>query len=204
MITESIIDYINVKLNEIIHYENNDWLNLTLNEKCKIIHHCTANLHKNNKELEIPLKSLKPKKIILLCGFNKKTLAYKKYWQTMLNYTRIFRETINTDIYKRFQHLSNYEYNKILNDINTIIYEIIKNNMNEVKPIFFYNNLLGNNIDKIINNKSNDTQFKIEKDNNILNLNFNNLKIILTLEFSKDIIGKEIPIIYKIKAKSLL
>jgi hypothetical protein len=82
------------KINEIISLDDAEWNKLDLNIKLKYIHHFCSNIENDtDKSNDIPLKSLKPKKIIQYCGIsniNNKHL-YCEFNKLVLNYTNEFR-----------------------------------------------------------------------------------------------------------------
>lgn len=200
MICAEIINSINVKLHEIISINDNNWNKLTLNEKCKIIHNCTGNLLKPTNNI-IPLKSIKPKKLILFSGFHNKSNVYKEFWEKNLLYTRQFRNFANTKKYVSFNTLPKHEYNRILNEINYFMYEILSISKNEIDMRLLYNNIMGNNIDKMVNNNFNNLQIDYEE--NKLFLFFDEIEITMTLCYNKDIIRNDIPIKYIVNVKIL-
>ena len=204
MLETHIIEQINNKLLEILNIQNNDWNQLTEQEKIRVLHRLLATINKKeSKNVIILLQNSKPKKLILsYCGFNKKTEMYKKFWIQMLTYTRNYRKQIDKKIYQRYSNLPQLIYKKILNEINFIVYTIINDNKDKIDITFLYNNIMQNNVDKTINN--NITELKIEYNENILLFKFNSVHITFKLIFSKDIIGNEIPVKYIINAEIFL
>ena len=120
---ENIQKIVFEKLEEII--EIPEW-NMSLELKIKILHNfCNKLLTKDiNKPIEVALKSLKPKKLMQVIGFNKKTDEFKKFQKDMINYTFEFREKYK-NIYYNFLNLKNTDRQKILIDINKIVFDNI-------------------------------------------------------------------------------
>ena len=76
LISPNVKENILIKLSDILNIDEPNWLELELDLKLKILHNmCNTfkpNFNKDNVGLiEIPLKNLRPKKIIELAGINK-------------------------------------------------------------------------------------------------------------------------------------
>ena len=127
-------------LNKIINIEDNSWNNLDLNLKLKVIHHYCNIFTKNNSinknddkyddknddknddrkidNIYIPLKSLKPKKLIQYANFNKQynKKLYNEYLDTIQSLTIEHRDMyIKNRKYYTYSSLPKIEYNEILN-----------------------------------------------------------------------------------------
>lgn len=199
-------------INDILLIEDNNWINMDLNIKFKYIHHLCSCIEKNIKNIDtninllsIPLKTIKPKKLIQLCNFNKQNnkQLYNEYLKNILDYTFVFRKKyilVKKRIYYNFVNLPLIEYNTILSEYNYIIYLFLKNNINKINIAKLFTHFTQSNINKIfINNQSNLDYLNIEYNNNIIILYFsNNIKITLTLLYNSDNITNNIPVKYKI------
>ena len=111
-------------LNKIINIEDNSWNNLDLNLKLKVIHHYCNIFTKNNSinknddrkidNIYIPLKSLKPKKLIQYANFNKQynKKLYNEYLDTIQSLTIEHRDMyIKNRKYYTYSSLPKIEYN---------------------------------------------------------------------------------------------
>ena len=223
LISSNIKEKIINNLNNILNYQDPSWNDLDTEIKIKIIHNL-CNLLKNNinnlsneniknninnTSINIPLKNLRPKKLIQLCGINKQTnvLVYDEFRKNIINVNKEFRNNYNSNNNNYcFGNLSKNKYDNLLNNYNYNIYIFLTKNINIINSKYLYNGLIGENQQKIIpNNKTN----KISQDNykiklinykdNILNIEFNN-NILLQLELylTSEKITNNIPAKYKI------
>ena len=126
------------KLEEIIKIP--EW-NMDLELKIKILHNFSNKLLTKDidKPIEIALKSLKPKKLIQILKFNKKTIEFKKFQNDMLNYTFNFREKYK-NIYHSFANLKQLDRQQILIDINKIVFNNIKTQ--KINVYYVFNNIV--------------------------------------------------------------
>ena len=194
------------KLESIVNLDIRDWCTISKDIKIKILHNFLSCILFNtfgfNNTLNIPIKSIKPKKLILFSNFNKQnnTNIFNKYNKEILEYTNIFRNNfvnIKNKVYYTFDSLPKETYNNILESYNNIVYNTIINNINLINIKNLYVQLLNNNSNKIITD--NNITFNIIKSNNELLINFNdNIKINLTLIFNKNKITNNLPVFYKI------
>jgi hypothetical protein len=199
-------DFIKNKLLEIVNYNCKEWHKFDINLKTKIIHNYCNKFLKQNIEcgLKIPLKSVKPKKFIQLCGFSKQgnKNIYKSYLDSVLNYTFVFREKYKNckdRQYYNFNHLPLSELDNIITDLNTIVYDLLIKNILLIKPDILYNNLLFNNKDKVCLMDNNYNNFNFEINKKELKIKFNdNITIILNLILTGDKITNNIPVKYNI------
>jgi hypothetical protein len=197
-----------VKLKSILDMDNSKWKDYDINIKIKIIHHYCNFLNKNSNInyniINIPLKSIKPKKLIQFTNINKtnNNNIFLKYCSLILNFTFQYRNNYLNKSKKKYYILSNLpknEYNNILFEYNKIVYDFIINNKNIINIKTLYNNLIGNNYDKLII-KNNPTSLNINIINNKLELVFdNNITIECELIFVSDKITNNIPVKYYIK-----
>ncbi len=206
-IKKNIID----GLEKILNFNDKDWSKLDINIKTKLIHHYCSFILKKNKnffnsdEISIPLKSLKPKKLIQCAGFNKsfnKNL-YNDFNERILNYTFEFRNIFfdNKKIkhYYTFSSLPKIDYDKIIDGYLNIIYNFLLNNKNIVQQSKLYDNLIANNNDKlIIINKSKKVDFE-KKDNTMIIKFDNGINIFCELFLTSDKITNNIPCKFSIK-----
>ena len=226
---------------DIINFNDDNWKNIDLNIKLKLIHHyCNffkntnlqqnvffknTNLQQNdffkntnlqqNKILQqntnlqndfiyIPLKNIKPKKIIQFAGFNKQINndLFEKYKKDILNYTREFRTNFNNKNNKiyTFNNLSKSVNDEILFEYNKINYLFLKNNLNNIDIKNLFDNLVGNNNNKLIQNNNNSIKLsELKYNNNFIELIFNNnINIKLELYLTSEKITNNIPTKYKI------
>jgi len=206
-------DIIN-KLKEIISIDQNNWNNLDLKLKVKLIHHycnfietTTTNLNNNKSPLNndiklIPLKSIKPKKLIQYSCFNKQynKKLYNEYLNNIKEVTFNFRNLFTKNkVYHTFNSLPKELYNEILNSYNKTIYEFLNKNKNLIIINNLYNNLIGNNNEKIISNIDNNSFEIIERNNKIELIFNNNIHIILELFLTSNKITNNIPVKFNIK-----
>jgi hypothetical protein len=208
IIDVSIKNIIINSLENILNIQDNNWNNLESNIKIKIIHHY-CNLFNKKKSninwdiISIPLKSLKPKKIIQFTGINNNNnkILFNDFNNQILQFTNGFREQFNkksNPVYL-LSSLDNLIYNKILNNYAKIVFDFINKNIKCIKTTTIYNNLVSNNNDKLII-KSSPTNFNILLDNSNIHFVFdNNIKIICKLEFYSDKITNNIPVKFSIK-----
>jgi hypothetical protein len=207
-IKNQIIKYID----NIINIPDNNWNMFDLKMKIKYIHHlCNLFINEDilagkKNQLTIPLKSIKPKKLIHYCNFTKSINSnlFKEYCQKILVYTFEFRSKyvkITKRIYFNYKNLPLIEYNTILNEYNQIIYLFLKENFNNINITNLFNNLTDSNSDKLFNcgDKNISINLDIICEKNILTLKFsNNINITLKLIYSSDMITNNIPVVYQI------
>ena len=194
------------KLQSIINLDICDWCTISKDIKIKILHNFLSFIlfdsFSFNNVLNIPIKSIKPKKLILFSNFNKQnnTNIFNKYNKEILEYTNIFRNNfvnIKNKVYYTFDSLPKETYNNILESYNNIVYNTIINNINLINIKNLYVQLLNNNSNKLITDDN--ITFNIIKVNNELLISFNdNIKINLTLIFNKNKITNNLPVFYKI------
>ena len=197
---ENIQKIVFEKLEEII--EIPEW-NMSLELKIKILHNfCNKLLTKDiNKPIEVALKSLKPKKLMQVIGFNKKTDEFKKFQKDMINYTFEFREKYK-NIYYNFLNLKNTDRQKILIDINKIVFDNI--NIQKINTLEVFNDIVLSNKNKVC---IFDTNFKLNitiNDNYLLFYFNENLSIKMELCYGSDKITNNIPVFYKILLCNIL
>ena len=203
------------KINDIINLDNDEWNNFNKNIKLKYIHRMCNMIETqdNNKlnELIIPLKSIKPKKLIQFCGYSKQNnnSIYNNFNQSILNYTFAFRRqyvNIKNKKYYTFSNLPKNEYLLILNDINSIVFNFMNKNKFNINNLI--KNLTGSNFDKIILNINNinnlNDNYNLILNENIIELKYENIKIIFTLKFSTNNITNNIPVKYYINLINLI
>jgi hypothetical protein len=197
-IKQKIVD----NLNNILNIQDSTWTNLDTEIKLKVIHNLCNTLNKqtdiSNTKINIPLKNLRPKKIVQYCGINKQSnsIIYDDYRKKLININKDFRNNYNsTNKNYCFANLSKNKYDVLLNNFNYNIYTFLKSNINNINSNLFYSNLIGENYKKVIS-----TNNQLDN-NNILRLNnynkeYSNLKIkeinykdkFLNIEFNNNII----------------
>lgn len=197
-------------LSEIINYDEKIWNDININIKLKIIHHfCNYFLNKNVNNnwdiIKIPLKNIRPKKLIQYAGFNKKHLTnlFNIYKNDILKYTFSYRNNyVKNNKYYSFNNLPKNEYNLIMNNYNNIVYNFLNSNLDVIEYKQLFQELVGNNKDKIIDNNINYNNFKISNiinnENNINILFNNNIEIKLELYLTSERITNNISAKYKI------
>jgi DNA-binding Xre family transcriptional regulator len=100
------------KINEILDLNDSQWNTLDRKMKFKYIHRLCSFLETENLDffssITIPLKSIKPKKLIQHCGISKTANSnlYSQFNNLILEYTKNFRTTY-VDLPKR-KFYSNY------------------------------------------------------------------------------------------------
>ena len=91
LLSANLQDNIINKISDIINTNDVVWNNLELNIKLKFIHHyCNYFVNDKNTNwniISIPLKNIKPKKLIQFAGFNKQTNCslFNEYNKITLN-----------------------------------------------------------------------------------------------------------------------
>jgi len=208
IIDVSIKNIIINSLENILNIQDDNWNNLESNMKLKIIHHYCNFFNKKNSNnnwdiINIPLKSLKPKKIIQFTGINNNNnkILFNDFNNQILQFTNGFREQFNkkSKQFYLFSSLDTQLYNSILNNYTKIIFDFLNKNIKYIKITTLYNNLVSNNNDKLII-KSSPTNFNILLDNSNIHFVFDNdIKITCKLEFYNDKITNNIPVKFNIK-----
>lgn len=214
-IKQQIID----NLNNILNIQDSTWTNLDTEIKLKVIHNLCNNLSKqsdiSNTKITIPLKNLRPKKIVQYCGINKQanSIIYDDYRKKLININKDFRINYNSSNKNYcFANLSKNKYDSLLNNFNYSIYTFLNSNINNINSKLFYYNLIGENYKKVIythnqlnidnmfgvNNTKIFTENKLFAENKSHNLDreYSNLKIkqinykdkFLNIEFNNNII----------------
>lgn len=192
------------RLNTILNLKNDKWNQLNKNIKLKYIHHLCSYLEDNNEEkiktLSIPLKSIKPKKLIQYCKISNTSNAnlYFKFNKLIQDYTFKFRNdyiNVNKRKYWTFTSLPTDEKDKLLFNYNKIIHNFMEEN--KIDIVSLIKMLLGSNSNKILIN-DNEKNYKLLYENNMIKLLTNNLEIILTLKYSSEKITNNIPVKYQI------
>jgi len=196
------------KLLSIVNLDISDWYIISKDIKIKILHNFLTfilfNTFSFNNTLNIPIKSIKPKKLIMFCNMNKQKNMniFSKYQKEVLAYTNKFRDKYKNcvdRVYYTFNELPKEDYNNILGEYNDIVYNTINDNTGTVDIKNLYIKLINNNSNKIISD--NDLSFNIKKDTyNELSIKFNeNIIVNLSLNFNKNKITNNLPLYYKIK-----
>jgi len=242
LISSNIKEKILTNLNDIINFQDNTWNNLDTEIKFKIIHNLCNLLKKNSNFItqpnittitqpitqtnittiaqtipstNIPLKNLRPKKLIQFCGINKQMNSeiYDEFRKNIINVNRDFRTNYNSNNKNYcFANLSKNKYECLLNNYNYNIYCFLLKNINIINYKYFYSNLLGENQQiifcehKKINNSPNkifsNNCFKIKQINykdKFLNIEFNNnISLQMELYLTSEKITNNIPAKYKI------
>jgi len=209
------------RINNILVIDNNEWNNLDTRIKLKYIHHfCSCidankssnnnssnnnssnNNSSNNNSIAIPLKSLKPKKIIQYFGICKTSnnKLFNIFNKQILDYTFEYRKkyiNVNKRIYYSYRNLPIDEFNNIINEYNNIVYLFITKNKVNIK--YFLTNITNSNIDKLVN-YDNNYNYKITCELNTISIYISNSIIIkLVLDIANDAITNNIPVKYKVK-----
>ena len=208
LISQNLKKNIINKLDEILNIDDHDWKNLEKDIRLKIIHNlCNtfkSNLKNTNNFLNIPLKNQRPKKIIEMCDFNKKINSniYEEFIKKLVNLNREFRNNYNSKNKNYcFANLNKINYNNLLNYYNLFIYEFLNKHIDIINYKSFFYSLLNGNDHKIISfdNKSDVKINKINCNNNLLNIEFNNnILIEFELYLTSEKITNNIPAKYKI------
>lgn len=211
IVSLNIKEKIIYNINEIINYQDQDWSNLDIDIKIKIIHNLCSQFKNNelknsfNNFLNIPLKSIRPKKLIQICEINKKNNLdiFEEYKKSILNYTINFRNNYNSKKkYYSYSNISKDNYNEILNNYNFLVYNFLNININIINHNLFFNNLVSGNQHKLIypinNIKHINIKFINYKDNYLIIEFNNNIKIEMELFLTSEKITGNIPAKYKI------
>lgn len=210
VLNDNFKDILIEKVNEIINLEHYIWNDLDKKIKLKYIHRICSYLDNNNNEeiknnIMIPLKSIKAKKLIQYCGYtnhhNKE--LYLQFNRLMLEYTNKFREkyiNVSKRKYYTYNNIPKNERELILSEINDIVGNFIKNNRVNINKLL--ESLICSNYDKLIlnANKNNEKKnYNINNYDNNIEINTDEIKIYLTLNFTSNNITKNIPVMYYIK-----
>lgn len=215
LISSNIKENILTKINDILNINDTNWTDLDIDLKLKIIHNM-CNTFKPNFDktklfnISIPLKNLRPKKIIEFCGINKQsnTIFFEEFIKNILQINRDFRINYNSKNKNYcFSNLSVDKYNEILNNYNYQVYLFISKYINLINSKKFYHNLIGGNENKLITNEIEKKNIKTNiKINNInykdkfLNIDFNNnISIQFELYLTSEKITSNIPAKYKLQ-----
>ncbi len=196
------------KLQSIVNLDISDWCIISKDIRIKILHNFLSfilfNTFSFSNVLNIPIKSIKPKKLIIFCNMNKQKNInfFTQYQKEVLAYTNIFRDKYKNckdRVYYTFNDLPKEDYNNILREYNDIVFNKINENVNLVDIKNLYIKLINNNSNKIISD--NNLSFTIKKESyNELLIKFNdNIIVNLSLTFNKNKITNNLPLYYKIK-----
>ncbi len=213
ILNDYIKEQILIKLDDIINIKDEKWEHLDTNIKIKILHHfCNfIGTDKNNinmkkiNSINIPLKSLKPKKIIEFTCINKNnnSVLFSDFNKLILDYTFDFRKKyilVDKRIYYTFNNLPKSDYYSLLSNYNNIVCNFIESNKKSINIKKFYENLIGNNSKKIIISNNILKDFTLKKYNESFEIIFDNGIIIkFELFYYSDKITKNIPVKYNIK-----
>lgn len=194
------------KINGILDLDDEHWNNLDKKMKLKYIHRLCNYLEDNKIEkletLTIPLKSIKPKKLIQYCGisnqYNKN--LYLQFNKSILDYTYNFRNKyvkIPRRQYYTYNSLPTKEYNQILNDYNEIIYIFMNKNKIDINNLL--KSVVNTNFDKLITNINQDYEYKFNYLDNEINIIMKDFIINFTLGYSSNSITNNIPVKYCVK-----
>ena len=86
------------KLQSIVNLDISDWYLINKDIRIKILHNFLSfilfNTFSFNNVLNIPIKSIKPKKLVMFCNMNKQKNVniFNKYNKEVLAYTNKFRD----------------------------------------------------------------------------------------------------------------
>jgi hypothetical protein len=194
------------KINEILDLDDNRWNNLDKKIKLKYIHRMCNYLEDDKIEkleaITIPLKSIKPKKLIQYCGIsnqNNKNL-YLQFNKLILNYTNEFRSRYvkiqNRQCYT-YNNLTDEEYNKILTNYNEITYTFMNKNKIDINNLL--KSVVNTNFNKLIINPNQEFEYKLNYLENSINLITTDFIICFTLGYTSNKITNNIPVKYNIK-----
>jgi hypothetical protein len=206
-VDDSIKNQIIKYIDNIINIPDITWNMFDINIKLKYIHHycnCIYNNNKNINILTIPLKSIKPKKLIHFCNFTKSINSnlFQEYSKRALQYTFEFRSKyvkLSKRTYYNYNNLPITEYYNIINGYNFLVYSFLKENFDKINIKNLFDYLTKSNSDKLFINNNNQINLIIEYHNNNMIFKFsNNIEITLNLKYSSDMITNNIPLIYQI------
>jgi len=196
------------KLLNIVNLDISDWYMISKDIKIKILHNFLTfilfNTFSFSNVLNIPIKSPKPKKLIMFCNMNKQKNMnlFNKYQKEVLAYTNKFRDKYKNckdGVYYTFDELPREDYNNILGDYNNIVYNTINENSDLIDIKNLYIRLINNNSNKVISDNNFSLDIKKEGINELL-IKFNqNIIVNLSLNFNKNRITNNLPLYYKIK-----
>ena len=156
----------------------------------------------NFESITIPLKSIKPKKMIQYCGIsnsNNKHL-YLQFNKLVLEYTNNFRNkyiNVSKRKFYTYNSLVKEDYNNILNEYNKIIYTFINKNKINIKNLIKCT--IGSNFNKLIIDSNYEIEYKINYSENFINLVTDNFIIKFTLGYTSNNISNNIPVKYCVK-----
>lgn len=188
------------KINDILNIENEEWQKIDKKTKLKYIHRYCNMIETNNIEkienITIPLKSIKPKKLIQFCGYTKinNKEIYYQFNKTILNYTFNYRKLYVDNKNKTFSNLNKSSYLSILQDINEIVFSFMTKK--KFNAEIFIKLLCGSNVNKIINHNYNYNNYDLSCNENKIYFLCENVKFILTLKYTNNNITNNIPVKY--------
>jgi hypothetical protein len=194
------------KISDILDLDNGGWNNLDKKIKLKYVHRMCSYLENDNIEnlqsISIPLKSIKPKKMIQYCGISNSNnkFLYLQFNKLILDYTRDFRSKYMGSGKKQFytyNSLIKEDYNNILNEYNKIVYTFINKNKIDIKNLL--KSVVGSNFDKLIFDSNHNTEYKINYSENLINLITTDFIIGFTLGYTSNNITNNIPVKYCVK-----
>jgi hypothetical protein len=205
LIDEEFKNVLIKQINSILEIDNLKWNVLTKKIKLKYIHRLCNYLENEDKDkyetLTIPLKSLKPKKIIQFCGISKTSNKelYLQFNKNILEYTFNFRKkyiNITKRQYYTYNNLPKVDYDNILNEYNKIVFLFLNTNKIDIENLI--KNVVGQNSDKILTQKNN-LNYNIYFLNNSINIKTEDFTINFTLNYTNNNITNNIPVNYYIK-----
>ena len=206
LINNDFKDMLVNKINGILDLDDEHWKNLDKKIKLKYIHRLCNYLEDNKIEkletITIPLKSIKPKKIIQYCGISNQSnkVLYLQFNKLILDYTYDFRNKyvkIKKKQYYTYTSLTSKEYNQILYDYNQIIYTFMNKNKIDINNLL--KSVINTNFDKLITDTNQNLDYKLNSSENSINIITNNFIINFTLGYSSNRITNNIPVKYCIK-----
>jgi hypothetical protein len=193
-INEDSLNFIKNKASEIAEYKNNNWENISLKFKLKLIN----SLFKINtdKNIIFNLRHRNPIKLLMiLYSIERKDEKYKKFNNEILNFTREFRKKYINNKNVCFTNFKKEILNEIIESYNKVIYDIIINDKINNKNL--YNLFIDNDEYNLFFNKNIES---IEYYKNTIIVKFENCnKIEFELYLTSNKITNNLPFKYRIK-----
>jgi hypothetical protein len=198
ILSDDSLKFIKQKTNEILEYKNNNWENIELKLKLKIINSLLK--IKNQNIIIINLKHRKPLKLMMIIyAIERKDNKYKNFNNKILDYTREFRIKYNKNKNLCFTGLGKIELDKIIESYNNLIYEMLTIKTLEINDLL---NLFNNPDEYNIFLNNNSDILRILKNENTITIECtNNNEIILELYLTSNKITNNLPFKYKIKLR---
>jgi hypothetical protein len=197
IISNDSLIYIKKISKEILEYKNDNWENLELRLKLKIIN---SLLKIKNENIIINLKHRKALNLLMiLYSIERKNVKYKEFNNEILNFFINFRKECNKKDNLCFSGLSEKYLSNLMEKYNNLVYNmIIKNPINKDNLFGLFNDKDEYNI--FLNNSVKKVKIVNEKNTIIIKCDKNS-EIVLELYLTSNKITNNLPFKYKMYLK---